>query len=478
MHSGHKPITFLHAILPIAFLAATILYGLIARPLLLDQEAMSLEFVFILASFFSVIELFYLGFSWKEIQSSIVQKISAALPAFFILFAIGTIISSWMICGTIPMLVYYGLELVDPRYLYLVSFIIPVIFSTLTGTSWGSVGTIGVVLIGIATAIEANLGMTAGAIIGGAYFGDKISPLSDTTNLAALAADVDLFSHIRSMIVTTLPSALLASMGYLMLGFIYPPSPQVSTLDTLTPFLESLTTMFSFHILLLIPPGIVLLGSLRKHATIPTLMSSVGSALVLALIFQRFTIADVSNAISTGFNNSMAPWASDLPSQTIALVNRGGLYSMSQAIFVAFLVFFFIGSMDTINAMPRVVTRLFAFAKTRSATILSALAASGLTNALTSNQYATSFIVGDAFKSRFDNLKIPRKVLSRSLEDYGTMIESMLPWTSTAVFMVATLGVPWADYWHWQFLSLLNLLIAPGIAILGVGCFYHEIEKA
>ena len=471
-----RPVTFLHAILPISFLMVVILYGLIARPLFLRQEALSLEIVFILASFFSVSELFYLGFSWDTIQASIVKKISTALPAFFILFAIGIIISSWMISGTIPMLVYYGLELVSPRYLYILSFLIPIVFSTLTGTSWGSAGTIGVVLIGIAGALGANLGITAGAIIGGAYFGDKMSPLSDTTNLAALAANVDLFDHIRSMMVTTLPSAGLAAIGYIILGFTHPPAVQQAELNSLNPFLDSLKVMYAFNPLLLIPPAIVLYGSLRKKPTIPTLLTSVVSASVLALMFQPFTLADVSNALSTGFNADMATWATNLPPQTVELVNRGGLYSMSQAIFVAFLVFFFIGSIDTIDAMPRVVSRVFAFAKTRASTILAALGASALTNSMTSNQYATSFIIGDAFKSRFDAQNIPRKVLSRSLEDYGTMIESIVPWTSTAVFMVATLGVPWADYWNWQFLTLINLVVAPAIAILGIGCFYDEVD--
>ena len=472
-----RPVTFLHAILPIAFLTVIILYGLIIRPLFLDQEAFTLEVIFILASFFSVSELIFLGFSWTQIQDSVVRKIASALPAFFILFAIGVLISSWMISGTIPMMVYFGLELVSPQYLYILSFLIPIVFSSLTGTSWGSVGTIGVVLIGIAAALGANLGITAGAIIGGAYFGDKMSPLSDTTNLAALAADVDLFDHIRSMMVTTIPSALLASVTYIILGFTHPPTVQAAELGSLKPFLDSLGVMFAFNPLLLIPPAIVFVGSLKKKPTIPTLLTSIMAACVLALIFQQYTLADVSNSLSSGFSASMAPWATDLPDQTIELVNRGGLYSMSQAIFVAFLVFFFIGSIDTINAMPTVVSRVFAFAKTRSATIVASLGASALTNSMTSNQYATSFIVGDAFKSRYDDLKIPRKVLSRSLEDYGTMIESMVPWTSTAVFMVATLGVPWADYWHWQFLTLINLVIAPSIALLGIGCFYDEVDK-
>lgn len=469
--------SFFHAVLPIGFLTVVILYGLIVRPLFLDQEPLALEFVFILASFFAVSQLFMMGLSWDAIQESIVKKIATALPAFFILFSIGVIISSWMISGTIPMLVYYGLELVNPTWLYLISFLIPIVFSSLTGTSWGSAGTIGVVLIGMASVLDANLGIAAGAIIGGAYFGDKMSPLSDTTNLAALASDVDLFDHIRSMTVTTIPSALIAATGFTILGFTHPPAVTASSFDTLAPFQDSLKELFSFNVLLLLPPLLVLIGSMRKKPTIPTLLTSTMLACVLALLFQQYSLGNVATALATGFQADMATWAGVLPEQTLTLVNRGGLYSMSQAIFVAFLVFFFIGAIGTINAMPTVVDRVFRFASSRRATILSTLAATGLTNALTSNQYATSFIIGEAFKSRFDRFRIPRKVLSRSLEDYGTMLESIVPWHPTAIFMVATLGVSVGDYWHWQLLTLANLIIAPTLAILGIGCFYKEVDN-
>ncbi len=151
---------------------------------------------------------------------------------------------------------------------------------------------------------------------------------------------------------------------------------------------------------------------------------------------------------------------------------------MSEAIFVAFLVFFFVGAIDVIDAMRTVVDRVFRRTSTRGSTILAALGATALVHAMTSNQYATSFIVGDALKSRFDALRIPRKVLSRSLEDTGTMLESLVPWHATAVFMVATLGVPWERYWPWQLLSLINFVVAPTLAVLGIGCFYHEVDEA
>ena len=474
--------SFLHAVLPIAFLGLLIGYGLVARPLLLDQEALPLEIIFILASVFSISQLVFMGLDWKTIQSSVVAKLQSALPAVFILFSVGIIIGSWMVSGTIPMLVVYGLELVSPQWIYVIAFLVPVVFSSLTGTSWGSAGTIGVVMMGMAVVLQANLGIAAGAIVAGALFGDKMSPLSDTTNIAAVAAEVDLYDHIRSMMVTTMPSAAFAAIGFTILGFTHGPSAAVEGMTPLEPFLGSLRTLFNFNILLLLPPAIVLVGSMRRKPTVPTLLVSTVVAGFLALVLQDYSLGQITTSMIRGFDTSMATWianpAADLVPEALTLVNRGGLYSMDQAIFMVFLVFFFIGSIDTIQAMPTVVDRLFAFARSRSVTILSALGATGLTNAMTSNQYATSFIIGDAFKTRFDRFQIPRKVLSRSLEDYGTMIENLVPWHPTALFMVATLGVSVGDYWHWQFFTLANLVIAPTLAILGIGCFYNEMEES
>lgn len=468
-----QPASFGQAVTPIGFLLAVIGYGLVARPLFLGQPSFPLELVFVLAAAFAVAHLRFLGHSWLEIQDSVVGRLAKAMPALFILFAIGLLIASWMVAGTIPMLVYYGIAIIRPEALYPLAFLVPVVFSTLTGTSWGSAGTIGVVIMGVGIASGANPGILAGAIIGGAYFGDKLSPLSDTTNLAALGAEVELFDHIRSMLWTTVPSATIALTLYVILGLIQTPSAVASTTDA-EAFSTALMTMFDFSLFLLLPPALVLWGSIKRYPTIPVLIGSVILATGLALVLQPFSLADVLFAVRDGFNADMATWMAAVPPEVQTLVNRGGLYSMREAIFTAFLVFFFIGAIDRIDAMPIVVNRVFRFAKTRSATILSALGATAVTNAMTSNQYATSFIVGDAFRRRFDDLGISRRVLSRSLEDTGTMLESLVPWHATALFMVATLGVPVADYWYWQFLSLANFIVAPVLAITGIGCFYNR----
>ena len=450
----------LQALTPVVILVALIVYGLIVRPLMLGQPQLPLEIIFILSAAATVLQLLLLGHRWVEIQDSIVAKFQKALPAFFILFCIGMVIASWIVCGTIPMLVYFGLKSIDPAYLYVMSFIAPVIFSTLTGTSWGSVGTIGVVLIGIAGALDANLGITAGAIIGGAYFGDKLSPLSDTTNMAALGAEVDLYDHIRSMLWTTLPSAVLAAGIYFWLGTIYPPTVGGNELEQLDPFLNAFDSIFAFSWWLLLPPAIVLVGSLIRLPTVPVLVASVLVACLLAVLLQQFATTDIIASVHKGFDVSMATWVDDVPENVQVLLNRGGLYELNDAIVIAFMVFIFIGAMDHIRAMPTVVQHLLKSVRTPRSTVMGTLFVTAFTNALTSSQYAASFIVGDALKSKYDAQGIDRVVLSRSLEDTGTMIESIVPWHPAAVYMIATLGVAWSEYWHWQLLSLINILFA------------------
>lgn len=467
-------IRFIHQLLPILVITCLIAFGLVIGPNMLGISAIPLEIVFFLAAAYTIGQLLVMGFEWKAIQDAVIAKLAKGFPAILILFAIGIIIGSWIVSGTIPMLVYYGIRLINPNYIYILAFIIPIIFSTLTGTSWGSVGTIGAVIIGVATVIEADLGITAGAIIGGAYFGDKLSPLSDTTNIAAIAAEVDLYDHIRSMMYTTLPSAVLAAIIFVAMGFVYPPiGTQTNTPETMA-VLEGISSIFNFNILLLLPPIIVLVGSLRKMPALPVLITSALTACVLALVFQPFGLDGVIGSIHKGFDISMADGVGEVPQTLISLFNRGGLYELNEAIMFTFMVFVFIGAMDVIDAMPAIVNRTFGFIKTKTGVILSSLLATAFTNVSTSNQSATSFIVGDAFKSQYDKFGISRKVLSRSIEDYGTMIESIIPWTATTIFMSSTLGVAFEDYWHWQLLSLINLGVAPLLVVLGIGCFYGE----
>ncbi len=476
-HPTPRKTTFLQALFPVAGLVIVLTYGLIIRPQFQELAAFPLEIVFLTAAVIAISQLAWLGFTWQEIQDSIVAKLAKAFPTILILFTIGMIIGSWIVSGTIPMMIYYGIKIIHPGYIYLISFLVASVFSTCTGTSWGSVGTVGLVLIGVAATINADLAITAGAIIGGAFFGDKMSPLSDTTNVAALAAEVPLWDHIQSMMYTTMPSAFLASILYFVLGFVYPVDADgVEAVAQTESILSGIEAMFRFNILLLIPVAIVLYGSIKRKATLPVLVASSFSACLLALIFQQTTLADVVQSLYKGYDTSMATWMPEIPEQLSTLFNRGGLYELSEPVIISVIVFVYVGAIDKIDAMPLIVDRAFAFAKSRGATILATLASTSFINAFTSNQMAASFIVGEAFHKNYDRKGIPRKVLSRSLEDSGTMIENLIPWHTTALFIGGTLGVTVAEYWQWQFLSLINFVVAITLALTGIGCFYQKTK--
>ena len=470
-----KKTTFLQALFPVLGLVVILVYGLIIRPKFQGLAAFPLEIVFLSAAVIAITQLVWLGFSWQEVQDSIVKKLAKAFPTILILFTIGMIIGSWIVSGTIPMMIYYGIKIIDPGYIYVISFLVASVFSTCTGTSWGSVGTVGLVLIGVATTIDANLGITAGAIIGGAFFGDKMSPLSDTTNVAALAAEVPLWDHIQSMMYTTMPSTLMAGILYFVLGYVYPvESSGVEVIAQTQVILEGIETLFAFNIFLLIPVVIVVFGSIKRMATLPVLVTSSFSACILAFVFQQTTLADVVQSLYKGYDTSMAMWTANVPGDLETLFNRGGLYELSEPVIISIIVFVYVGAIDKINAMPILVDRAFGFAKSRWATILATLASTSFINAFTSNQMAASFIVGEAFHENYDRKGIPRKVLSRSLEDSGTMIENLIPWHTTAIFIGATLGVPVSQYWQWQFLTPINLVVAIILALTEVGCFYKK----
>jgi len=469
--------TIYQAIFAISALLLPVVYGLMLRPLLFDQTSLPLELVFLSASILAMAQLSYLGFRWQDIQYAVSDKISKAIPTLLLLFAIGLLVGSWIISGTIPMLVAYGLKLINPDYIFIFAFIVPIFFSLCTGTSWGSIATIGLVIITVANVINADLAIVTGAIVGGAYFGDKLSPLSDTTNIAAIAVEIDVYEHIQSMFYSTLPAALIAAVSFFILGFVYPPEMNSSDLGIIEHTIGSIERLFNFNLLLLLPPAVIFYGSFKRMSPLPVLIVSTLIACCLSLIFQIYSFDNIIQTLYKGFDINMAQISeiktsiNALPDEIAILFNRGGLYALSEPIIITLLVFIYVGIIEQIQAMQTLINRLFRGVKKTSTLIASSLVASGLTNAMTSSQYANSFIVGEAFAKKYDEFKVPRKVLSRSLEDTGTMIESLIPWSTTAVFVYATLGVSVADYWHWQLLSLINISLAFIFAYTGFGCF-------
>ena len=366
------------------------------------------------------------------------------------------------------MLIYFGIQLIHPNYIYVIAFFLTIMFSSLTGTSWGSIGTIGVVIISISLMINADIGITAGAIIGGAYFGDKLSPLSDTTNLAAIATNVGVTTHIRSMLVTTLPSAFLAALIFFLLGISNNSNIMLNS-SNLKPILDGIISMFNFNSLLLLPPIIVLFGSLNGMKIIPIFLISSCLSIILCLIFQSFSFHDIFISLYKGFNINMSlnPKITNEDQELFKnLFNRGGVYAMKEVIFFTFMVLIFVGSNELIGSIKRTINKILRFIKYKYELIIFSLFASAFTNSLTSNQSATSFIVGESLSEKFNSAKISRNILSRSIEDYGTILESLIPWHASTYYITQTINVPIEQYWRWHFFALINIIIAPLIILL------------
>jgi len=467
---------------PIIFFFLLLIYGLFVHPQFFGiegrttyQNMLPIEVLILLAICFSAVHLFWLGFDWKTIEAHVTKKVGESVPVVLILFAIGVLIGSWIVSGTIPMLIYHGISVVNADWIYIFSFLICIIFSLLTGTSWGSAGTIGVVMMGIAQVYDANLAITAGAIVGGSFFGDKMSPLSDTTNIASLATGVDVMSHIRSMMYTTVPSAIIAGAIYFFLSpaFSAEAATKITDLSAVELTLSELDQIFNFNVLLLLPLAIVVWGSIKRKPIFLTLLGSAWVAMVLAFTFQPFSFNDIFNSFNKGFSVEMAGNI-DLKSNVIQILNRGGLYNLIDGIVISLLIFAFIGTLEVTNAIDVSIRALMDKLQKQSHTIAAALTATLFTNLMASNQYATSFIIGEAFNKKFDKMGIPRRVLSRSIEDAGTMMENLAVWTPSGVFMMGALGVSALEYAPFQFLSLINIVIAYFFAFTGIACFYKK----
>ena len=430
------------------------------------------EPLLILSSVYAGFIALRLGLSWSDMMDGIQEKVSQAMPAILILISIGILIGTWMISGTIPMLIYYGLELINPSYIVLISFVVSAIISIVTGTSWGSVGTVGVALMGIATGLDANLAATAGAIVAGAYFGDKLSPLSDTTNLAPIAAGSELYEHIKHMLWTTIPASVIAIIVYLIAGLNTTGASETES-ESMTAMLSTLNEMFNWNLLLLIPPIIILYGALRKYPTLPVIIFSSIVAALLGMFIQGFTLQDVFASTVTGFDVSMVSKegfdSSTVLPEVLDLIHQGGMQSMTSVILIAFSAFAFAGIMTKSGALDVIIEQLLKYVKRTGDLILSTVL-SCLTMALvTGNSYLSIIVPGEMFKDTYKMKNLAAKNLSRTLEDSGTVVVPLIPWSSAGVFMAGTLGVPTLSYAPWAVLCYVGFIFAIILGYTGIG---------
>ena len=415
------------------------------------------------------------GFTWKDMQSGIIQKISDSMPAILILWSVGFLIGSWMFSGTVPMIIYYGVQIVNPKFLLVTAFFITALVSTVTGTSWGSAGTIGVALMGIAGGLGVSLPATAGSVVAGAYFGDKISPLSDTTNLAPIAAGSELYEHIRHLLYTTIPAMLVSLIVYTFVGLSATGS--VATPEAVQALLDQLNQMFELNLILLLPVVLIIAGSLKKWPTIPTMLGASLFSMLLGFFVQGFSPLDGFTSLVEGFHVSMTGFEGAISDDVTSLINRGGVMSVTKTTVMIFSAMGFAAIMSKSGMLETVLGALMSRVKRTSGVILATIASCVTTAFITGSSYLSILLPGELFKETYPKRGLHPKNLSRTLEDSGTVIVPLIPWSAAGAFMAVTLGVDTVAYVPWAVLNYTGVLFAILLAYTGIGIARLEEEE-
>ena len=385
------------------------------------------------------------GHKWQPLADAIDYGGKICIQPTIIMMLIGAVIGSWIVCGTVPMIIYWGLKIINPSVFLLTACFITAVVAIAIGSSWSAAGTVGVALMGIGMGLGVNPGMTAGAIVSGAYLGDKMSPMSDTTNLAPAVAEADLFDHIKSMMYTTGPAFLIALVVYALLGLNYSADSVDSEMVTAT--LTAIESNFSMNLLLLLPAAAVIVMAVLKCPSIPTLLVSIGIAVVLAMVFQGGTITSVSAVLQDGFSIDR-------------LMNRGGIQSMMWTASLGILGMLYGAIMEKTGLLPVLLEKMKALVKSTGGLITTVIVTCTLLLAATASQTLPIVVGGRMFIGEFKKKDLLPQVLSRTLEDSATLISPLIPWSLCGAYMAGTLGVSTLAYLPYAFFCWLCPIIA------------------
>lgn len=422
----------------------------------------SLHILLLLCLIWTGLHLRWLGHDFIAIREMMNAGISRALPALYIFMLIGLVIASFMQSGTIAALIHYGLDLLSPGYFLAAGLVLCSLMSVATGTAWGTVGTLGVVLMGLGEAMGMPLALTAGMVVCGATFGDKLSPVSDTTNLAAMSAATPLFRHIAIMLYTTVPAFLLSLALFVWLGLRHAAGAMpVADIERLQLALDG-----SYRLqpaLTLLPFVVLLVLSLRRQAAEVVLTASIATAVVIAVLYQGQSWVSVLNQL----------WSNEAGNTGIAsldeLLGRGGLLSMSWTILLSILALA-LGGMLFGGGILQVLLAGLIRRVQRTATLVASTIGAGLVGNLGMGEAYISIVLNcQLFGRAFDAKGLDRAVLSRSVEEGATMTTGLIPWTTAGVFYAATLDVPVLAYAPFAFFNYLNPPLSVGMAALGLG---------
>ena len=466
-----KPSLF-QALIPILFLIVVLFINVrIFGDGALDG---SNQILLILSGAVATLVALKLGMPWADIQKGIVKTISSAMASIIILLLIGSLAGTWLLSGIVPAMIYYGLQILNPTIFLVAACIVCSIVSIATGSSWTTAATVGIALIGIGKALGINDGMIAGAVLSGAYFGDKMSPLSDTTNLAPAMAGTDLFTHIRYMAYTTIPSISITLVIFLILGFMQGGSGDVTETEAI---LTAISSKFNIKGWLLIVPAVVVFLIVKKMPAIPAI--TIGALLggVFALIFQPEVVQSVSgwtgSASEIAFVGVMKSLYGDIAIVTgnatvDDLLKSGGMYGMLNTVWLIVSAMIFGGVMESSGLLKRIADAVISKISSNGSLVAATAGTTIFFNGTASDQYLAIVVPGRMYADIYKEKGLAPENLSRTLEDSGTVTSCLFPWNTCGAYHSGVLGVATGAYLPYAFFNLISPIMTIAFAYLKI----------
>ena len=407
-----------------------------------------------------------LGYRFNDLMVLIQKSIGESTFGLWFFIAIGAIIAAWMAAGTVPAIIYYGLGFISPTVFLPAGFILCTITALSTGTSWGTVGTVGIALIGIGQGLGIPLPITAGMIISGAITGDKMSPVSDTPNLTAMSAGADLYETLKAMLQTILPAFFITLALFVYLGFQY--GSDTANLSIINETRTVLADNFNLNPIVMLPIAILLTLNVFKFPSLPSMTIAVISGLVIAVIFQGASVPDALESLNSGFKIETGSDYVD------PILNRGGIQSMMWTFSVAFMALSLGGLLSKVGYMEALITGLVNRAKTVGSLTLLTMASSMTSTAAFGEAYMSFILNGELFKAQFDKVGLSRAMLARIVSEGGLMMAPVMPWTTFGAFVIATLGISGFEFAPYAFMSFLSPIISVLMTYLGLAVVWNN----
>ena len=431
------------------------------------------QFILLIGGFLAALVGFYQKVSYEDMMEAVSNNLKSTSGSLLILLMVGALSGSWLISGIIPSMIFYGIKILNPTVFLAASVVICALISVATGSSWTTSATVGIALIGVGNAMGVPVGMTAGAIISGAYFGDKMSPLSDTTNLAPVMAGGELFSHIRYMTYTTIPSIVITLIVFIFLSLGLEVNGAVET-ESLNAAIQE---RFFISPILFIVPVLVVLMIVKKTPPLIALLAGTLLGGVVALIFQPSLVASITGAHSLNFENGykglLTAFTTDISVSTSNealndLFNSGGMAGMLGTIWLIICAMVFGGVMEAIGALNRITQSLLSLAESTFGLFASTVASCLAINLTASDQYLAIVVPGKMFSKAYKDRGLAPENLSRTLEDSGTVTSALIPWNTCGAYHSSVLGVPVFEYFIFAVFNYVSPFVTLTFAALNI----------